>query len=248
MYIFMGTPVRVIQNIHTCLQPCERVTVSGKGSQTLLEGQLTCHVAKVPVGTSVPAAQCSPNGKVLSLFQLSGENDTWQLDLPPGMAELTLAALKKYAVFYREVILQTLPAPDLPAIDRLAEIRAGKPAIYPETSGMFFAHELHLDALGAISLDKGCYTGQEIIARMHYRGKSKTGLFHVTLTASAAPSRGADIFSSFSGEKPCGRIVDSVSLAPDQHELLVTALLSCQNFLHLDAGGDLPLTLKRSCP
>src|SRR5205814_3051995 len=54
------------------------------------------------------------------------------------------------------------------------------PAIYPETSGKFFTHDLDLMRLGAISLKKGCYTGQEIIARMHYRGKSKTELLKIT--------------------------------------------------------------------
>ena len=51
------------------------------------------------------------------------------------------------------------------------------PAIYPETSGLFLPHELNLPHLGAISFDKGCFTGQEIIARMHYRATLKKRMY-----------------------------------------------------------------------
>jgi folate-binding protein YgfZ len=58
---------------------------------------------------------------------------------------------------------------------RLA-IAAGEPQVYAATSEAFVAQMLNLDALGAIAFDKGCYTGQEIIARAHYRGKVKRRL------------------------------------------------------------------------
>lgn len=50
---------------------------------------------------------------------------------------------------------------------------AGIPSIYPETSEQFLPHEVNLPRLQGISFKKGCYTGQEIIARMEYRGKLK---------------------------------------------------------------------------
>jgi tRNA-modifying protein YgfZ len=56
--------------------------------------------------------------------------------------------------------------------ERLA-IAAGEPEVYAATSEAFVAQMLNLDALGAIAFDKGCYTGQEIIARAHYRGRVK---------------------------------------------------------------------------
>jgi len=65
-------------------------------------------------------------------------------------------------------------------------IRDGIPTIYPETSATFLPHELNLDKLNAISFDKGCYTGQEIIARMHYRGKLKNRM-HITEISSSSP-------------------------------------------------------------
>ena len=56
---------------------------------------------------------------------------------------------------------------------RLLEVRAGTPQVYAVTSAQFVAQMLNLDVLGAIAFDKGCYTGQEVIARAHYRGRVK---------------------------------------------------------------------------
>ena len=59
-------------------------------------------------------------------------------------------------------------------------IRQGIPWLQAETSGQFLPQELNLGALNALSLDKGCYPGQEIIARLRYRGKVKRDLCHAT--------------------------------------------------------------------
>lgn len=53
----------------------------------------------------------------------------------------------------------------------LIDIASGIPHIYPDTSGELLPHYLNLDQLSVLSFTKGCYTGQEIIARMHYLGK-----------------------------------------------------------------------------
>jgi hypothetical protein len=55
----------------------------------------------------------------------------------------------------------------------LAEVRLGLPAITPETADRYVAQMLNLDALGAVSFSKGCYPGQEIIARIHNLGGVK---------------------------------------------------------------------------
>ena len=56
---------------------------------------------------------------------------------------------------------------------RCADIAEGLPQVYAATSEAFVAQMLNLDLLGAIAFDKGCYTGQEVIARAHYRGRVK---------------------------------------------------------------------------
>ena len=66
---------------------------------------------------------------------------------------------------------------------RLADIRAGLPQVYAATSEAFVAQLLNLDLLVAISFTKGCYTGQEIIARTQHLGRIKRRLFRLLLPA-----------------------------------------------------------------
>lgn len=64
---------------------------------------------------------------------------------------------------------------------RLADIRAGLPQVYAATSEAFVAQMLNLDLLDGISFTKGCYTGQEIIARTQHLGRIKRRLFRLLL-------------------------------------------------------------------
>jgi tRNA-modifying protein YgfZ len=66
---------------------------------------------------------------------------------------------------------------------RLADIRAGLPQVYAATSEAFVAQMLNLDLLDGISFTKGCYTGQEIIARTQHLGRIKRRLFRLHLPA-----------------------------------------------------------------
>jgi tRNA-modifying protein YgfZ len=68
---------------------------------------------------------------------------------------------------------------------RLADIRAGLPQVYAATSEAFVAQMLNLDLLDGISFTKGCYTGQEIIARTQHLGKIKRRLFRLGLPSGA---------------------------------------------------------------
>jgi tRNA-modifying protein YgfZ len=64
---------------------------------------------------------------------------------------------------------------------RLADIRAGLPQVYAATSEAFVAQMLNLDLLDGISFTKGCYTGQEIIARTQHLGRIKRRLSRLAL-------------------------------------------------------------------
>ena len=68
---------------------------------------------------------------------------------------------------------------------RYLDLLAGIPWLTNDTSEEFIPQMLNLDELGAISFTKGCYTGQEIVARTHYLGKAKRSLF---LAESAVPN------------------------------------------------------------
>lgn len=71
-----------------------------------------------------------------------------------------------------------------------ADIAAGIPEITPATRGEFVAQMLNLDVQGGISFTKGCYTGQEVIARAHYRGRVKRRAQRFRLAAGPLPAPG----------------------------------------------------------
>jgi tRNA-modifying protein YgfZ len=75
---------------------------------------------------------------------------------------------------------------------RLADIAAGLPQLYAPTAGQFVAQMINLDCIGAVSFSKGCYTGQEVIARAHYRGRVKRRMQRF-LTAGAASLAPGDV-------------------------------------------------------
>ncbi|MGH6854078.1 MAG: YgfZ/GcvT domain-containing protein [Aestuariivirga sp.] len=72
-------------------------------------------------------------------------------------------------------------------------------------SGEFFPHEANLDQLGALSFDKGCYVGQEVVSRMEHRGMARSRILPVRL-GGAAPPKGSDISA---GGKTIGTLLSS---------------------------------------
>lgn len=66
---------------------------------------------------------------------------------------------------------------------RRLDVLAGVPTVFAETSDHFVAQMANLDTLGGISFNKGCYTGQEIVARLHYLGQLKRRMFRCHSTA-----------------------------------------------------------------
>lgn len=97
------------------------------------------------------------------------------------------------------------------------DIADGIPQVYASTSEAFVAQMLNLDVLDGIAFDKGCYTGQEVIARAHYRGKVKRRMQRFRTSASMKLSAGD------TGTLSDGRIfkvVDAVRLTDGRSEFL----------------------------
>jgi folate-binding protein YgfZ len=94
------------------------------------------------------------------------------------------------------------------------DIEAGVPTVYPQTQDRFVAQMCNLDELGGISFDKGCYTGQEIIARVHYRGAVKRHM----------EARRLDRPPPAPGERlDAGEVVDAVADGAGSLALIVAA-------------------------
>ncbi|MGH8175696.1 MAG: YgfZ/GcvT domain-containing protein [Steroidobacter sp.] len=113
---------------------------------------------------------------------------------------------------------------------RLDHIRAGLPQVYPETHEAFVAQMLNIDALDGISFSKGCYTGQEIIARTHYRGAIKRRMFRFKATC-PPPAPGTRIAA---GDQHAGDVVDAVATAGGCELLAVVSLAQARRALELE--------------
>ncbi|MCG7201116.1 folate-binding protein [Marinobacter pelagius] len=107
-------------------------------------------------------------------------------------------------------------APELSLADwHATEIAAGIPALDEANWETFVPQMLNLQHLGGIHFKKGCYTGQEVIARMHFLGQLKKSLFRFRSAGSIAP--GADIKM---GERTVGSVVNQVAFEDGSVELL----------------------------
>ncbi|MGB5541892.1 MAG: folate-binding protein, partial [Gammaproteobacteria bacterium] len=102
------------------------------------------------------------------------------------------------------------------------EIRAGLPEVTDATSERFVAQMINLDLLDGISFSKGCYVGQEIIARAQHLGriKRRMGLFRC---AQAVASPGDPVFD---GDRRVGTVVRAVTVDAAQSLLLASVPLA----------------------
>ncbi|MDE0679054.1 MAG: hypothetical protein OXI11_02405 [Gammaproteobacteria bacterium] len=108
---------------------------------------------------------------------------------------------------------------------RLADIEAEIPWVDSDTSGKFLAHSLNLDLSGAVSFTKGCYVGQEIIARMEHRGRPKRRMRRLRLPP------GVDIRSGARAQHPeLGAVtVIGAARAGEETEVLAEVRLAQDN-------------------
>lgn len=96
-----------------------------------------------------------------------------------------------------------------------SDINAGWPWVVPATSEQFVPQMINLELLGGVNFRKGCYPGQEVVARSQYRGtlKRRMALYAVAGVLPQAPEAGTEIFHSLDPEQPAGMVVNA-SLEP----------------------------------
>ncbi|MYN12174.1 folate-binding protein [Pusillimonas sp. TS35] len=121
------------------------------------------------------------------------------------------------------------PAAGMHAQWQAADIAAGLPWIQAATQDLFIPQTLNFDLIGGVNFTKGCYPGQEVVARAHYRGTVKRRMaYGVANDASGAdPSAlpGVDTFDARQPDSPAGRIINAAR-ADDTLHLLMEVQLS----------------------
>ncbi|OWJ60096.1 CAF17-like 4Fe-4S cluster assembly/insertion protein YgfZ [Paraburkholderia caledonica] len=114
-----------------------------------------------------------------------------------------------------------------PAVWDWLDIRAGEPRITQPVVEQFVPQMVNFDVLGAVNFRKGCYPGQEVVARSQYRGtiKRRTSLANVAGDLETAKA-GAELFHSDDSGQPCGMVVNAASAHDGGVDLLVEIKLA----------------------
>lgn len=107
------------------------------------------------------------------------------------------------------------------------DIMAGLPTVLPETSEAFVPQMANLELIGGVNFKKGCYPGQEIVARMQYLGRLKQRMVRAHVEADQQPMPGMDIHAPYFGGQSAGTVVDAQPSPRGGYDLLAVIQIGC---------------------
>ncbi len=150
------------------LKRTPKLKVSGKDAQSFLQGQLSNDIDKIANGEWQLNAYCQHQGRIIALIWVQKQGDDFYLDFAPDLQTVVHNRLKMFAL-NAEVIFSGVNHQENPAEGVQITL---------VTSEKFIPQDLNLDIdeVG-VSFTKGCYPGQEVVARVHYLGKPKKRLY-----------------------------------------------------------------------
>ncbi len=228
-----------------CYLTDKLLSLSGADKKTYLQGQLTQDVNLINNDNMMWAGQCDAKGKLIAILRLFTYKDDYYAITSSDESDISLAELKKYAVFSKVALAQDekyqliavwgkdavnllsklaisfdneqmphnqkytaidfnlgkaikldsnryILSVDKTKLDQLTDkititdsegnwreqaILAGEPALNSQSISQYVPQMVNLQALDGISFKKGCYKGQETVARMKFLGKNKRAMF-----------------------------------------------------------------------
>ncbi len=181
--------------------PYARILVSGADALDFLQAQLTNDLRRLETEAEIPAAWCNPKGRVIWFGMISAGDGAYTLSVPTELADDMVRRLTMFR-FRSKVDFEIVE--DGGIADPAELVASGRPWIGREQSEQFTPHMLNLDLLDAVSFDKGCFPGQEIVARTHYRGATKRRTHRFE---SAEPVNPGDKVSD--GEREVGEVLNA---------------------------------------
>jgi folate-binding protein YgfZ len=198
-----------------------RLVVAGKQAAAAV----TAAMGAVP--DAAMHARATPAGHVIRLG-----DDKFVLSIVPERAAAAWQALREHAT----------PV-GAPVWDWL-RLNAGIPMIVAATQEQFVPQMVNLEVIGGVSFQKGCYPGQEIVARSQYLGKLKRRMFLAHVDAEAAP--GDSLYSADLGGQASGTVVNAAPAPAGGFDILAVAQVESAQTqtLHLKSLDGAPLSLK----
>jgi folate-binding protein YgfZ len=123
-----------------------------------------------------------------------------------------------------------------PVWDWLA-IRAGVPVVLPATQEQFVPQMANLELIGAVNFKKGCYPGQEIVARMQYLGKLKQRMYLAHVAGEAAPQPGDALYSAEMEGQRSGTVANAAPAPAGGWDLLAVVQISSREAQTVHLGS-----------
>ncbi|MHB8743256.1 MAG: CAF17-like 4Fe-4S cluster assembly/insertion protein YgfZ [Sulfuricaulis sp.] len=118
------------------------------------------------------------------------------------------------------------------------DIMAGIPSVQLQTSEEFVPQMANLEAVGGVNFKKGCYPGQEIVARMQYLGKLKQRMYRAHVATEVAPLPGTAIYAPDFPGQSAGTVVDAQPAPDTGYDLLAVIQISSASTGELHLGSD----------
>ncbi|WXU00666.1 MAG: tRNA-modifying protein YgfZ [Catillopecten margaritatus gill symbiont] len=155
-----------------------KLKVSGADAQSFLQGQLSNDIDKIVEGAWQLNAYCQHQGRIIALMWVGKQGDDFLLDFAMDLYEVVKNRLTMFAL-NADIIFTQIEA-------QTASIEAAQVTL--ATTEKFIPQDLNLDIdeVG-VSFTKGCYPGQEVVARVHYLGKPKKRLYQFTCDFEVLP-------------------------------------------------------------
>jgi len=152
------------------MQSILTIKVTGADAFPFLQAQLTNDLRRLESAADILAAWCNPKGRVIWFGTVVPVENGYGLSAAADTAE---EIARRMSVFRFRAKVDFEVVDDGQTVDPALLIESGQPFIGARQVEQFTPHMLNLDLLDAISMDKGCYPGQEIVARTHYKGATK---------------------------------------------------------------------------
>lgn len=218
----------------THLKSLAAFRAKGADVRKFLQGQLTCDIYELSPDKPLKGAHCNREGRVLALYDILEDQDSVVLMTQRALLLEAISVLKHYAMFSKitwedlsdthDIYLNAMGQLSIAPIGTVAMDNNEDQYYYQKilhkdvfltqaTVGKFLPQELGLSG-AALSFTKGCYLGQEIIARLHYLGKLKRSLQVIKSTQVLKPLDELSVQQEVVGE-----IVASVKYKEYYHAL-----------------------------
>ncbi len=182
------------------MHPILTISVTGADAFEFLQAQLTNDLRRLESEGEILAAWCNPKGRVIWFGTVGKTADGYCLSAPADTAE---DIVKRLTLFRFRAKVDFEVVDEGQTVDPAFLIEHGYPYVGRAQMELFTPHMLNLDLLDAISMDKGCYPGQEIVARTHYKGATKRRLQR--FTCEGTPAIGAKVSD---GERDIGEVLN----------------------------------------